>query len=420
MIILQTFKREASLLRRDRSLIAWILVVLLLSSVAVWFGVAEVNQQRATIALLHKADVQDRLDQSSHQTDWGGAAYYNFHLTYDLPSDFAFAALGQRDVQPWKHRIRMLALEGQIYERDAGNPVIALVGRFDFAFLAAFIVPLVLIMLLYDLKAKERVAGRHDLLEATGGDGHALWRVRASLAGLAVWAGLVIPLMVAGMLVGTTLKILLSACLLLAAYVAFWSLLCFYIASWRRSGSVLLMTLIGAWLTLAVVLPTGARLSIDRLLPIPSGADILLLQRETVNDAWDLPKQTTMQAFFTRQPQWADYKAVSSSFEWPWYYAFQQVGDQTAEPLALAYREGRLQRERMATWIALLSPPSLLERLLQGLAGTDMQAAIAYEDSVRAFHAELRGFYYPKLFRHVPFDPSALKDIPEYCPVPAG
>ena len=34
-----------------------------------------------------------------------------------------------------KHRIRALALEGQIYERDTGNPVLALTGRFDFAFL---------------------------------------------------------------------------------------------------------------------------------------------------------------------------------------------------------------------------------------------------------------------------------------------
>lgn len=39
--------------------------------------------------------------------------------------------MGQRDVQPWKHRIRLLALESQIYERDVGNPSIALVGRFD-------------------------------------------------------------------------------------------------------------------------------------------------------------------------------------------------------------------------------------------------------------------------------------------------
>ena len=50
------------------------------------------------------------------QNDWGGLAYASFHFVYNEPSAFAFAALGQREGEPWKHRIRALALEGQIYE----------------------------------------------------------------------------------------------------------------------------------------------------------------------------------------------------------------------------------------------------------------------------------------------------------------
>ena len=77
----------------------------------------------------------------------------------------------------------MLALEGQIYERDVGNPSVALIGRFDFAFLAAFILPLVLIMLLYDLRTSEKTAGRHDLLEATVGATSLLLAYACELAG---------------------------------------------------------------------------------------------------------------------------------------------------------------------------------------------------------------------------------------------
>jgi ABC-2 type transport system permease protein len=39
-----------------------------------------------------------------------------------------------------------------------------------------------------------------------------------------------------------------------------------------------------------------------------------MTQREAVNDAWDLPKAATMDAFVERHPQWAAYMP-SSKFQ---------------------------------------------------------------------------------------------------------
>lgn len=414
MSMLMSVKREARLSLHETSLRVWLCVVFFLSAISVWFGIAEINHQQATLERLRQADTADRTAQLSHQSDWGGAAYYSFHLTYDPPSDFAFAALGQRDLQPWKHRVRMLALEGQIYERDVGNPVAALVGRFDFAFLTAFVIPLVLIFLLYDLRASEKIAGRHNLLEATDGGRLPVWLIRAGLRSGAVLLALVLPLLLAGVVVGSAFQTLLWACLLVAVYVAFWTLICYRVGRWQQPATVILMALIGLWATLAVILPTGARMAIDRVVPVPAGADILMLQRETVNDAWDLPREQTLQAFFARHPEWADYQKAGDAFEWPWYYAFQEVGDLKTEPLTKAYREGRLQRDHLAGLASLLAPPSLLERSMQILARTDLRSAVAYEDRVRGFHAELRDYYYPWLFRNIPFDTTALGQLPGF------
>ena len=148
-------RREVAFLSRDRSVWVWWLVVVCLSALAVSAGLSEVSQQKASIARLVEADRADRMAVLKAQKDWGGAAYYSFHFTFDPPSDFAFAALGRRDDAPWKHRVRMLALEGQIHERDAGHPVLALTGRFDFAFLAAFVLPL-LVALAHALFARYR------------------------------------------------------------------------------------------------------------------------------------------------------------------------------------------------------------------------------------------------------------------------
>ncbi|HEY7774179.1 MAG TPA: DUF3526 domain-containing protein [Marinagarivorans sp.] len=410
----KTCLNEIRFATRDRTLGLWMAVVLMLSTLSVGSGLVEVRHQLKTIENLLGADQQDRVAESSKLNDWGSAAYYSFHLTYAPPSEFAYAAIGQRDTQPWKHRIRMLALEGQIYEQDVINPSVALIGRFDFSFLASFVLPLVLIILLYDLKASERTAGRYNLLESMANRAESLWRLRAVIRVSAISVCLITPMILAGWFARTGFSTLLLASCAVLLYAAFWGVVCYGFSAWRKSGSVILISLIGCWVLTAVVIPAATRLLVDRLIPVPSGAEILMSQREAVNDAWDLPKDVTMDAFFKRHPQWSNYQPVQSSFEWQWYYAFQQVGDQKTEQLTNAYRNGRLQRDYTASWISLLAPPSLLERTLQSLAKTDLSAHLAYEKEVRSFHRALREFYYPKFFLNEAFDKAALANRPEF------
>jgi ABC-2 type transport system permease protein len=409
-----SLKNEFKFSLRDKVFWLWMLVILTLSGLACTLGSFELKRQQATIERLIEADREDREAVANKLKDWGSAAYYSFHLTYDSPSEFAYAAMGQRDSQAWKHRVRMLALEGQIYESDIGNPSVALIGRFDFAFIAAFIFPLILIILLHDLKARERQAGRDKLLEATVLRPRSLWLSRLSMRLITATLCLVLPMLIAGTVNSVPTLTLLSASILVVIYAVFWAGICYCFAAWQKPASTLLMSLISLWLLMAVVIPAGLKLTINQIVSIPSGSDILLLQRETVNDAWDLPREQTMDAFFERHPQWADYEKVEGSFEWQWYYAFQQVGDQVAEPVVDAYRRGKQTRDQAATIASLLSPPSLLERCLEALADTDQSAMIDYENRVRQYHASLREFYYPKFFENQAFDKAELANRPQF------
>ncbi|OBV12387.1 DUF3526 domain-containing protein [Erythrobacter dokdonensis] len=406
--------RELRFLARDRGALLWIALAFLLSAAATGFGIAEVRDQRATIASLLEEDSKDRANAIAGQSDWGGAAYAAFHLTYAPPSDFAFAALGQRDTAPWLHRVRMLALEGQIHEADTKNADFGLIGRFDFAFLAAAVAPLLLILLLHDLRGGERVAGRHDLLVATAGKPSRLWLPRAGVRFAGLVLALLLPFWIGAALESAGLATVLAASALVIGALLVWWLIVEGIGRLRASPPVLLTALVGIWLTLALLVPSVSRAAIEAATPVPDGAEILMLQREAVNDAWDLPKEETMAPFLARHPEWEPLGTVEKPFEWKWYYAFQQVGDMRAEPIARAYREGRLARDRAAGLAAFLSPAALVERGFERLAHTDMRAMIAYEDRVRAFHDELRAFHYPLFFRDPPYDPAVFNDLPRY------
>jgi len=64
-----------------------------------------------------------------------------------------------------------------------------------------------------------------------------------------------------------------------------------------------------------------------------------------------------------------------------------------------------------------MSPATLLQRTMERLAGTDMRAAITYEQSVRDFHANLRAWYYPKMFKSDDFNPDwAIGGVPTFDP----
>ena len=312
---MSALKREFWFLMHDRAALLWLGLALMSAVIAVFLGLKVIGEQRTTITNLIEADQIERDVVMQDQKDWGSAAYYLFHLTYDEPSNFAFAALGQRDVSPWKHRIRMLSLEGQIYETDSVNPDFALIGRFDFAFVASLLAPLFLILILHDQRSRERAAGRLDLLESTARNS-GLWRYRSLLRTILLWVCLAVPLWVGGMAAGSSLSTLLFASLAVLVHLFIWWLIISFVTAKGWSSAVNLVGLMGVWVLLAVIMPGAIKAGVNATVPVPEGGDILLTQREAVNDAWDLPKEATWKPFVERHPELADYAKIDAPFEW--------------------------------------------------------------------------------------------------------
>ncbi|MCS4306319.1 ABC-2 type transport system permease protein [Rheinheimera pacifica] len=408
--------RETRFVLRKKSVALVLLVGFLLSLFSVWTGSVEVAQQHATLERIEQADKLDQADVTRRYDDYGSIAYYNFHLTYEPPSSLAFAALGVRDVYPWKHRIRMLAIEGQIHESDTQNPELALFGRIDFSFVIAVIAPLLLILLLHDLRASERAAGRLDFLSITARTAYSLWPLRATIVVLTLWLAFILPFIGGAIFNGVGAGLTLSVIAIVLLYILLWALLCYWVARFTFPAPVLASFLMGFWLLTTFVIPAVANVVIDKAIHGPQGGDILMTQREAVNDAWDIPIDTTMNAFVASHPEWAGKAQVNSLFEWKWYYAFQQLGDEAARPLAQAYQQTAEDKYRAAGRVAWLSPATLLQRALTGLAQTDAKAAWRYEQKVRQFHAQLRHFYYPLLFSSDAYNAEALDARPVFTP----
>lgn len=411
-------KREFSFLLRQPAALIVLTVALLLSVISVGSGLITSAGQKATIERLLAADLADRTRAIAKESDIGGAAYYSKHLTYDPPSPLAFAAHGERDVFPWKHRVRMLAIEGQIYESDTMNPDLAQAGQFDFALMVSVLMPLFVIMLLHDQRAAERVAGRHDLLAATAGSGSKLWLSRAAVRIVLLTFGVLTPFIVGAVISGAEVQSTLLVCLISLAGIGFWSFICLWASARNLTGPAIASFLLAFWTVTTFVVPAIGEAVIENVISAPEGGDIVLAQRETVNGAWDLPKEETMNLFIKAYPEWADYTQIEKPFEWKWYYAFQQVGDQSVAEISKQRRDALIARHNAAKWVVFFSPSAAIQRSLTRLAMTDIKAALSYQNRVRDFHASLRAFYYPLLFKDISYEEDLFSDLPEYTPYP--
>ncbi|MGB0835831.1 MAG: DUF3526 domain-containing protein [Psychrobium sp.] len=413
---LNHLQREWRFLLGQKYIVALLLCTLLTSVFAVVSGIQEVAQQRDTIERLIAADEIDRKEAQQKHSDVGRLAYYSFHLTYAPPSDLAFAALGERDVAPWKHRIKMLALEGQIYETDAQNAELAQAGKIDFVFVISALSPLLIILLFHDLFSSERSSGRYDLLVSTTRSSSALWVARSIVRFVAVLLCLMLSFWVGAWYSAAPVMSVLVLSFWCVIYLLFWTLLSLWLGSKGNNSPSIASRLIGLWVVMAFIIPILGDLAIKHQVESPKGGDIIMTQREAVNDAWDLPKEVTMEAFVATHPQWREYATSQGMFEWKWYYAFQQVGDQKASELSQAYRDAAKTKYDRAGWVSLLSPPLLLQRKLTRLAETDAIASFVYEQDIREFHKKLRDFYYPWLFTSKTFSKDALTELPVFVP----
>ena len=407
---------EARLLFRARLAVGALALLAVLSLAAVGAGLAEVARQHGAIAAIAEPQKQDIAAIAAwvdKDKDAGSAAYYTFHPTWDAPSPLAFAAIGMRDVSPYILRVRALGLEPQIYDGDVFNPELALPGRFDFSFLLVFLAPLFVIALFHDLISGEREAGRARMLSALPG-ARRLWFRRALLRFGLVFAVIMAPFLVAAIWsavpVGSVALIVLAT----AAYLLFWIALALLVGRLGASSTANAATLAGAWLVLTLVLPTLAHVAINQAVPIDQGSEIALAQREKVNAAWEIPREETMRQFYASHPQWSGSPPLGPDFHYKWYLAFHQVGDESVARQVQAYKAGLKKRDAAARTVGWALPPVGLQALLTGLAGTDLAAQLAYQERIRAFHRDLREFYYGYLFTDRPFAKADFAKAPRF------
>ena len=164
------------------------------------------------------------------------------------------------------------------------------------------------------------------------------------------------------------------------------------------------------------LLPTLLNLAVVTAYPVSDGLEISVRQRQETHGAWDRPRAEVMEAFVAHRPEWSDTPPVEGRFAWRWYYAMHEMADRSVAAESQAYRDNLRARRDVMARFAWLTPSAYAQLRLNHLAGTDLDAHLAYFDDVRAFHERLRDHFYPLCFADARITPADYAAFPHYAP----
>ncbi len=393
--------REWLLLRRQRVVSLGVPLLLVAGLLAIGNGHRVIQRQRdvlAEVATRQAAEHRAILGPQPNAVAGDQLYYLAFH-TARAPSPWAPLALGQRDVHAFNLKVRIHALQGQLYDADLDNPLLTSFGTFDLAFVCVVLAPLLLIALAWNLRSGDEEQGTLPLLRLQAPGVARLYAVRLALRTAVVWITLLVVVAFATVWLGLPMDTTLASMIgVLTLYLVGWCLFAGLVAALRRPSEFNLMLLLGVWIVATALGPALVNVLAGRRFPLPEALELTVAQRQGYHGAWDEPMAEVMEAFYQRYPEWRSAPVPADRYSNGWYYAMQQRGDDQSRASAQRYREVMEGREAWSRSRLRWFPPAAVHARLNALARTDQASYLRYLDSVAEYHEALKRHFFPVIF----------------------
>ena len=393
-----------------------LLLLLALGVMSILIGKQFLQKQERTLANVTQHQQEHIARNVELHSEIGLLLYYLRFTLIDQPDRIAGLSIGQRDVNPSVQSVTIRTLEAQLHDTDLNNPSKLQTGNLDLGFVIIYLFPLVVIAFSFNLLSEEKEAGTWRLIAVQSNSTLRFLWMKLSVRMLLTYCMLGGILLFACLILSLPVNMQLIAFISVAIlYTAFWFAFCFWVVSFQRNSSFNALTLVSAWVILAVLLPASVNNYVANLYPVPESLAAMVKQREGYHEKWDMDKKITMGKFYTHYPQFKKYGVPQETFSWTWYYAMQQMGDDESLTERMAMRAKIKQRENASRWLATAIPTMHTQLAFNDIVRTSLSSHLQLLDQTREFHEQLRLYFYPKIFENVPVKSEDWKKFkPEY------
>ena len=345
----------------------------------------------------------------------------NFAAGYALlpPEPLAPLSVGQSDLLPAHYKITLGSREALFAGDELDNPTNLLTGSFDVAFVIVFLYPLLILALGYNLLSGEKESGT---LALTLAQPISLTRLAAAkiLARggvvLALTAALTLAAAVAADVdLGTpgAVASLASYFGVTAVYGLFWFSLALLVNAFGRASATNAVILAGAWLTLALIIPSATALIAATLYPVPSRVEMIQAVRVASREASERGSQL-LGAYFADHPELAPEGAVDPGDYYSRKFVVEDEVSRQIAPLTERFEAQIRGQQSVVEQFRFLSPAVLAQQALNDLSGTGYSRFDHFRSEVGRFADEWKDHFLPQVFRKTVFTAEAFDELPRF------
>lgn len=332
------------------------------------------------------------------------------------PPPLAALTVGYGDLYPNHYRITARLREAQLGGDQLEHPLVMLVGHLDLAFVVVYLLPLWILVLMFDLTAEERRSGTLWLVLARP------IRLRTVVLGkLAARSSIImalVGLVAIGALAasdwsGSTLARLALWIGAVLAYAFVWLALSVLIDARGRSAANNAVVLASTWLMALVVIPAVVNLSNEVVHPYPSRIQLATAVRAATHAA-AAESSRLLGRFLEDHPSSGVGRAGMQQ-----YAALQEAREvevtRRLQP-TLSRFESRLEdRRALVSRLQYLSPAMLVQAALVEITGTGAHRQRAFRDQAMRFQRDWKTFFGDRLLSAQPLSPGDYASMPSFA-----
>ncbi len=335
------------------------------------------------------------------------------------PGSLTALAVGQSDLLPYYYDVSINTNESTFLQNgEVENPLNLMVGRFDLAFVAIYLLPLLVLALSFNVLSGEREQGTLALTLSQPVSARRIVATKLGFRAMLVMAVTIgfslIGILIAGSLGSPepTGRALLW-CAALTVYALFWFSLTAWVNSLGRSSPWNATVLVGAWLVLVVVLPAAINIAAGLFHPLPSRVEMITAQREASNDAVSR-RSELLARYLEDHPELAGGASADESNRAALAWAATEAVNQRLEAVSAQHQVRREAQRELVRRYRFVSPALLLQGVLIDAAGTGDARFARFQSQVREFADQWRSFFVPAILSGEKMSAEVLPRLPEF------
>ena len=325
---------------------------------------------------------------------------------------------GQSDVQPYYYRVTLDSSHTFINRSEITNPINLLSGGFDLAFVITFLLPVLILLLTFDLVSRDRETGTLALILAQGVPQYKLVSAKCfSLAFviliLLLFLTLVISFMIrfnhGAMSAWGELAVWFA---ITASYSLFWFALALFVNAFKLPSTTNGLVLSNLWLIIVIIIPACINLLATTFYPAPSRVMLTTEMREASAMA-DQHAAIALEEFFFDHPEITKNKGTNKKY-FVEVLAKNESIENFVQPIITKFDKQAKARERLIEKLQFLSPAALTQASLSKVAQTDNLSYLQFQSQVLVFHRAWREFFVSFISANKVLSANSINQLPQF------